>query len=44
MQFIWCAEDRIWLALETASVEFIDENGGRPGVQLRKGQQTKSSK
>jgi len=24
-------------ALETAGVEFIDENGGGPGVRLRKG-------
>jgi hypothetical protein len=28
-------------ALETAGVEFIDENGGGPGVRLRKRQQTK---
>ena len=26
-------------ALETAGVEFIDENGGGPGVRLRKRQQ-----
>jgi len=26
-------------ALEAAGVEFIDENGGGPGVRLRKGQQ-----
>ena len=26
-------------ALEKAGVEFIDENGGGPGVRLRKGQQ-----
>ena len=29
-------------ALETAGVEFIDENGGGPGVRLRKRQQKKS--
>jgi hypothetical protein len=29
---------RIRLALETAGVEFIDENGGGPGVRLRKHQ------
>jgi len=28
-------------ALESAGVEFIDENGGGPGVRLRKEQQTK---
>jgi hypothetical protein len=28
-------------ALETAGVEFIDENGGGPGVRLRKRQQAK---
>jgi transcriptional regulator with XRE-family HTH domain len=28
-------------ALEAAGVEFIDENGGGPGVRLRKGQHTK---
>ena len=27
---------KIRSALETAGVEFIDENGGRPGVRLRK--------
>jgi transcriptional regulator with XRE-family HTH domain len=27
----------IRLALETAGVEFIQENGGGPGVRLRKG-------
>jgi hypothetical protein len=31
-------------ALETAGVEFIDENGGGPGVQLRKRQRPKKSK
>jgi hypothetical protein len=29
-------------ALESAGVEFIDENGGGPGVRLRKRQQKKS--
>jgi hypothetical protein len=29
-------------ALESADVEFIDENGGGPGVRLRKRQPTKS--
>jgi hypothetical protein len=29
-------------ALESAGVEFIDENGGGPGVRLRKGQQRNS--
>ncbi len=28
-------------ALESASIEFIDENGGGPGVRLRKRQQKK---
>jgi predicted transcriptional regulator len=28
-------------ALESAGVEFIDENGGGPGVRLRKRRQTK---
>jgi predicted transcriptional regulator len=32
---------RIRAALETAGVEFIDENGGGPGVRLRKRQQKK---
>jgi hypothetical protein len=31
-------------ALENAGVEFIDENGGGPGVRLRKRQQAKRSK
>jgi hypothetical protein len=29
-------------ALEVAGIEFIDENGGGPGVRLRKRQQKKS--
>ncbi len=28
-------------ALETAGIEFIEENGGGPGVRLRKRQQKK---
>jgi transcriptional regulator with XRE-family HTH domain len=28
-------------AFETAGIEFIDENGGGPGVRLRKGQPSK---
>jgi transcriptional regulator with XRE-family HTH domain len=31
----------IEVALKRAGVEFIDENGGGPGVRLRKGRQTK---
>ena len=31
-------------ALEIAGVEFIDENGGGPGVRLRERQRTKKSK
>ena len=31
-------------ALETAGVEFIDENGGGPGVRLRKSAKEKSRK
>jgi hypothetical protein len=31
-------------ALEAAGIEFIDENGGGPGVRLRKRQRTKPSK
>jgi transcriptional regulator with XRE-family HTH domain len=31
-------------ALEAAGVEFIDENGGGPGVRLRKRQRGKPSK
>ena len=29
--------DKMLAALETAGVEFIPENGGGPGVRLRKG-------
>ena len=32
----------IWSALESAGVEFIDENGGGAGVRLRKRHQKKS--
>jgi len=31
-------------ALESAGAEFIDENGGGPGVRLRKRQQSKKAK
>jgi hypothetical protein len=31
-------------ALESAGVEFIDENGGGPGVRLRKRQRAKQPK
>jgi hypothetical protein len=31
-------------ALESAGVEFIDENGGGPGVRLRKRQRVKQTK
>jgi len=31
-------------ALETAGIEFIDENGGGPGVRLRKRQRAKQPK
>ena len=33
---------KIRTALEAAGIEFIDENGGGPGVRLRKRQQKKS--
>ena len=33
--------DKIRAALETAGIEFIDENGGGPGVRLRKRQPKK---
>ena len=32
---------KIRLALETAGIEFLDENGGGPGVRLRKRQPKK---
>jgi transcriptional regulator with XRE-family HTH domain len=31
--------DKIVTAIQKAGVEFIDENGGGPGVRLRKGRQ-----
>ena len=39
-QMIWQYDVR----LETAGVEFIDENGGGPGVRLRKAAKGKSRK
>jgi len=33
--------DRLQQALEAAGVEFIDENGGGPGVRLRRRQPKK---
>jgi transcriptional regulator with XRE-family HTH domain len=33
--------DKLQHALESAGVEFIDENGGGPGVRLRKRQRKK---
>ena len=38
------ALDRLKSALEVAGVEFIDENGGGPGVRLRKRVDGKSRK
>jgi transcriptional regulator with XRE-family HTH domain len=35
------AQTKLQRALESAGVEFIDENGGGPGVRLRKRQQRK---
>ena len=35
---------KIRLALETAGVEFIDENGGGPGVRLRRPLKVKTYK
>jgi transcriptional regulator with XRE-family HTH domain len=35
--------DRLQQALEAAGVEFIDENGGGPGVRLKKRQQKKKT-
>ena len=34
--------DKLQQALESAGIEFIDENGGGPGVRLRKRHQRKS--
>ncbi len=36
--------DKLRGALEAAGVEFIEENGGGPGVRLRKRQRTKQIK
>jgi transcriptional regulator with XRE-family HTH domain len=36
------ARNRLRRALESAGVEFIDENGGGPGVRLRKRQQKRN--
>jgi transcriptional regulator with XRE-family HTH domain len=36
------ARNKLQQALESAGVEFIDENGGGPGVRLRKHQRKKS--
>jgi predicted transcriptional regulator len=36
--------DKIRFALEKAGVEFLEENGGGPGVRLRKRQRAKASK
>jgi hypothetical protein len=36
--------DVIRRAFESAGVEFIDENGGGPGVRLRKRQRPKASR
>jgi transcriptional regulator with XRE-family HTH domain len=38
------AIEAIQVALKRAGVEFIDENGGGPGVRLRKRQRPKASK
>jgi transcriptional regulator with XRE-family HTH domain len=38
------AVQAIQLALEDAGIEFIDENGGGPGVRLRKRQRPKKFK
>jgi transcriptional regulator with XRE-family HTH domain len=37
------ARDKLRRALETAGVEFIDENGGGPGVRLKKRLQKKKA-
>jgi transcriptional regulator with XRE-family HTH domain len=34
--------DKLQHALEAAGIEFIDENGGGPGVRLRKRQQKRN--
>ena len=35
---------KIQIALEAGGVQFIDENGGGPGVRLRKSQRQKATK
>jgi len=42
----WVAADDLAIrrVLEAAGIEFIDENGGGPGVRLRKRQRPKQSK
>jgi DNA-binding MurR/RpiR family transcriptional regulator len=37
------ARNKLQRALESAGVEFIDENGGGPGVRLKKRQQKRKS-
>jgi hypothetical protein len=39
-----CQEAEIRRALEAASIEFIDENGGGPGFRLRKSPRLKKPK
>jgi hypothetical protein len=39
--FVRCKRSGLRQALEAAGVEFIDENGGGPGVRLRKGHRKK---
>jgi len=36
--------EKIQAALEKAGIQFIDENGGGPGVRLRKHQRPKKAK
>jgi transcriptional regulator with XRE-family HTH domain len=38
------ARAKLRIALESGGVEFIDENGGGPGVRLRKSRRQKASK
>jgi hypothetical protein len=37
------ARHKLQRALESAGVEFIDENGGGPGVRLKKRQQKRKT-
>jgi hypothetical protein len=39
--FVRANEAALRQALEAAGVEFVDENGGGPGVRLRKGHRKK---